>query len=118
MSTRVEGPAPRHGTQAVLPLLLPILLPILLLCTGACARFPAKPTGSAWGPVTTDANRAFTPGADRDGDGIGDEREQALRSNPDARDSDGDASTTVTRIAWHRSALTWYAPMQIAIAMA
>ncbi|WP_457096729.1 M14 family zinc carboxypeptidase [Lysobacter sp. P5_B9] len=85
MSTR-EGPAPRHGIRAVLP----VFLPILLLCTSACVRFPAKPTGSAWAAVTTDANRTFTPGADRDGDGIGDEREQALRSNPDARDSDGD----------------------------
>jgi hypothetical protein len=33
MSTRVEGPAPRHGIQA--------MLPILLLFSRACARYPA-----------------------------------------------------------------------------
>ncbi|WP_460728692.1 hypothetical protein [Lysobacter rhizosphaerae] len=36
MSTR-EGPAPRQGIQAVLP----VFLPVLLLCTSACAGFPA-----------------------------------------------------------------------------
>lgn len=81
MCASVDRPSKR-GTH--------VLLLAAFLAAGACTRFPSRPAAVAWGAVPTDATRAFTPGADRDGDGVADERELALRSDPARRDSDGD----------------------------
>lgn len=54
-----------------------------------CKRIPKAQAG-AWGLIATDDSRAFTPGADRDGDGVTDDRELELHSKPDNRDTDGD----------------------------
>lgn len=67
-----------------------LLLVGSVLVVASCARFPTKSPAAAWGPVPTGAGATFTPGADRDGDGVTDDREAAMRSHPDQRDSDGD----------------------------
>lgn len=53
-----------------------------------CAEAPPRPTAStAWGSIPT----GIQPGADRDKDGVTDDRERDLRSNPESSDSDKDS---------------------------
>jgi hypothetical protein len=47
-------------------------------------------TSTAWASIATVAEGAETPGSDRDLDTVTDDRERALRSNPDDPDTDKD----------------------------
>lgn len=83
--------------SAKLPLVLPMRMLAIATCTllgivviAGCAQAPPRPTAStAWGSIPTGAGQ--TPlGSDRDKDGVTDDRERDLRSNPEQPDSDKD----------------------------
>ncbi len=67
------------------------LLSLAVVLPG-CAPVATKPpvTSTAWASIATVAGGAETPGSDRDRDTVTDDRERALRSNPDDPDTDKD----------------------------
>ncbi|MFC3814495.1 M14 family zinc carboxypeptidase [Lysobacter sp. GCM10012299] len=83
-----SGNARPHPSSMRYCTLACLLLCIAVVASG-CKRTPKTPA-TAWASISSDDKRAFTPGADRDGDGVTDDRELELRSKPDNRDSDGD----------------------------
>ncbi|MEO6365810.1 MAG: hypothetical protein ABIO38_07180, partial [Luteimonas sp.] len=61
-----------------------------LVANAACAKAPTRSTAStAWGSIPTGAGHT-PPGSDRDKDGVADDRERDLGSNPEQPDSDKD----------------------------
>ena len=73
----------------------PVATLLLIACAVAgngCAGH-RRPTATAWGTIATDSTDSKTediPGSDRDQDGVTDDRERALGSNPGSADSDND----------------------------
>lgn len=66
-----------------------IALAALAGCTSPPPREAPPPGSTAWGAIAVRAGEAM-PGADRDGDGVSDDREREYGSSPDTPDSDGD----------------------------
>ena len=83
---RAASPVPTQSK----PLCLTLMLLLGSALASGCAGLQAGPRGTAWGSIATDATTTETPGSDRDKDGVTDDRERALRSNPDSADSDQD----------------------------
>ena len=74
---------------------LPVATLLLIACAVAgsgCAGH-RRPNATAWGTIATDSTDSKTediPGSDRDQDGVTDDRERVLGSNPGSADSDND----------------------------
>lgn len=93
---------PLPSLSPVLPPVVPLRLRAMATCTllgivaiAGCAQAPPRPTAStAWGSIPTAGQQtppAMSPGSDRDRDGVTDDRERALGSNPEQPDSDKDS---------------------------
>ena len=67
-----------------------LVITITITIIAGCTQLPSRPaTSTAWGSIATGAGQPL-PGSDRDRDGVSDDRERDLRTNPEQSDSDQD----------------------------
>lgn len=94
MDHRARTPSPpgRHGLPFLQTSSLSMALGMALIsgCAEVDTRSPGLAPDTAWGSIPVDAKDVDRPGSDLDGDGVTDDRERAMRSNPELVDTDGD----------------------------